>query len=508
MLYHAAALIAEVDPHGQPVRVDLYRQGPYDALLILSGGRSIGLIRHGPTLSLPNLRYRFGAMERLRYAERPTVVLILTHSAHAMGRTVRALDIPIDHRDIFVAREAVVLAADADEVVWQGCGNGVDMHPPVSIDPTLSLRAAMVWLDDLIEMYGVRGDGVRLVPDPDALYTRVVRSTMPDPPAQLASALAVRLTGVEKTALDLIAAWPLCTRKQLAGLMGGVTSRRVNQTLRSLVLHGLVRSDGPHLVLTDDGLACLARRDRTSVGQLLGRWSAALIETNKRKRSVYAGTALRALASQIRHQSGIIEIAASLTAEASSSPDYDLIDLLPTARAAIPYHHNGADYVILPDASFTLEHCGRCHLFLLEFERRATTPRRVPVRLRSYRRYFRSGYPGPDHGDTLPTVLFVFESYAAEDAFLRAAGNSAGVPFLTSNADTLAASGVLGRSWRLPLPRTPDRSDPCALDSVTTLRTSLFPALPSTHSPSRLRAPLRPCQTPKPRNPARCCRTA
>ena len=57
---------------------------------------------------------------------------------------------------------------------------------------------------------------------------------MPDPARQLASAPAVQLSRAEKDALDLLAAWPRCNREQLAGLMGGVTLRRVNQALRPL----------------------------------------------------------------------------------------------------------------------------------------------------------------------------------------------------------------------------------------------------------------------------------
>ena len=53
---------------------------------------------------------------------------------------------------------------------------------------------------------------------------------MPEPSdEQLKPALSVQLARAEKDALDLLSAWPLCTREQLAGLMGGVTLRRVNQ---------------------------------------------------------------------------------------------------------------------------------------------------------------------------------------------------------------------------------------------------------------------------------------
>ena len=180
--------------------------------------------------------------------------------------------------------------------------------------------------------------------------------------------------------LDLLAAWPLCTRAQLAGLMGGVTLRRVDQALRSLMHRSLVRSDGPLHVLTDEGQRYLARRDRAAVGLTLDRWSA---EPTNGKASVYSGSALRAIASQLQHHTGITDFAASLTAEVARSPDYDPFDLMPTSRSPIGYWHSGNNYVVHPDASFLLEYRGEWHSYFLEFERRATTPRRIPDRLES-----------------------------------------------------------------------------------------------------------------------------
>ena len=57
VLYGVAAMTADADPHQKPVRVDHYRNGPYDMLLTLSGGRTIGLIRQGPALPTSRLRY-------------------------------------------------------------------------------------------------------------------------------------------------------------------------------------------------------------------------------------------------------------------------------------------------------------------------------------------------------------------------------------------------------------------------------------------------------------------
>ena len=453
MLYRVAALVADADPHGKPVRVDLFRQGPYDVLLTLSGGRSLGLLRQGPVLPSSNLRYRLRSMEHLRYDERPTVTLILTYSDQATRRAIRSLGAP-EHHTTFVATEGELIAGDAGAVVWQQCGTGLAGNPPVGIAPDADLPSIVAWTDRLVDASSPPHRGPP-TPNPDAIYPDDVRATMPDPSIQLEPALSVQLTRADKDALDLLAAWPLCTREQLAGLMGGVTRRRAGQTLRSLMGRGLVRSDGPLHVLTDDGLTFLARRDRAAVGLTLDRWSA---EPASFDSTAYAGTALRAIASQLQHQAGITDFAAALAAEVARSLDYELLDLLPTSRSAAGYWYFGTNYVVHPDASFLLEYQGEWRPCFLEFERRATTPRRVPARLESYRRYFVSGWADRDHGGRLPLVLFVFESPVDEDGFLRIAAGVENAPVFSSNVEVLAERGVLGHSWRFRPPHPPDRA--------------------------------------------------
>ena len=137
---------------------------------------------------------------------------------------------------------------------------------------------------------------------------------------------------------------------------------------------------------------------------------------------------MRALASQMRHHAGVIDFAAALSAEVARSPDHDLFDLLPTSRSSIGYRYDWTTYVIHPDASFTLEYKGRWRPYLLEFERRATTPKRARSRLKSYQRYFLSGWAERDHEGRLPRVLFVFESPGNENAFLDVADTVKGCP--------------------------------------------------------------------------------
>jgi len=136
VLYHVAAIIAKADPEGQPVRVDHHRQGPYDLLITLSEGRSLGIVRQGQVLSSANLRYRLRTLEQLRSRQRPSATLVLTHSDQATRRAFRTLGDPLEHRSTFVATEGEMLAGDAEAQVWQQCGYGMGME--VTMKPCLS----------------------------------------------------------------------------------------------------------------------------------------------------------------------------------------------------------------------------------------------------------------------------------------------------------------------------------------------------------------------------------
>ena len=451
VLHRVAAMAADADPHGDSVRVDHYRNGPYDMLITLSGGRSIGVIRQGPALPTSRLRYRLRSIERLDSDETPFVTLVLTHADQATRRAIRSLGDPSEHHRTFVATEGELLAGDHTGVVWQQCGSGVG--EAVRIEADASLAGILAHAERLLDSsYSFLRDKPK--PNRRTLYPSGVQASMPEPTEQLTPALSVQLTRAEKDALDLLAAWPLCTREQLAGLMKGVTLRRVNQVLRSLSQQGLVRSDEPLHMLTDEGLTYLARRDRAAVGLTLDRWGAEPLYLNA---DIYTGTAVRALASQMKHHAGVVDFVAGLSAEVARSPDHDLFDLLPTSRSSIGYRYDWTTYVIHPDASFTLEYKGRWRPCLLEFERRATTPKRARARLKSYQRYFESGWAERDHARRPPRVLFVFESTDSEKAFLDVADTVKGVPIITSNAKTLAKRGILGDSWIFPPPHSLDR---------------------------------------------------
>ena len=231
VLHRVAAMVADADPHNDPVRVDHYRKGPYDMLITLSGGRTIGLIRQGPALPTSRLRYRLRSIERLDSSDRPFLTLVLTHADQATRRAIRSLGDPSEHRRTFVATEGELLAGDHEGIVWQQCGSGVG--EAVRIEADASLAGILALAERVLDSsYSFLRD--RPKPNRSALYPSGVQAAMPEPTEQLTPALSVQLTRAEKDVLDLLAAWPLCTREQLAGLMGGVTLRRVNQVLRSL----------------------------------------------------------------------------------------------------------------------------------------------------------------------------------------------------------------------------------------------------------------------------------
>ena len=469
VLYHVVALVAGADPKKRPVRVDHYRRGPYDALITLSGGLSVGLLRQGPTLPSANLRYRVRTIEKLPYDQKPTVNLVLTHSDQATRRAFRTLGSEMDYRTTFVVTQGELLAGDAQSPVWQQCGTGTSIVLPATIASDVSLTGILTWARWLVEanaesrrQHGVQPDD-RPTPDPGALYPASLRATMSQPAQELSSALSLRLTRAEKEALDLLSAWPLCTTHQLGGLMGGVTRRRANQVLRSMTQHGLVRADRQRHVLTDEGLKYLARRDRAAVGPVLARWSAG---PRGRRRPAYTGTSLRAMASQPRHHDAVTSLAAALAREGACSKDCGVLDLLPTSRSAVGYWNNGTNYVIHPDVSFTLDLLDDPRACFLEFERRATTPKRVRSRLQNYRRYFESGWAERDHGGRLPLVLFVFASHDDEDAFLDASAQVSHAPFASSNLQAIARRGILGDTWRRPAPHPAGRLPLHVLEKV------------------------------------------
>ena len=83
-------------------------------------------------------------------------------------------------------------------------------------------------------------------------------------------------------------------------------------------------------------------------------------------------------------------------------------------------------------------------------------------------RDFDSRNAGRDHGGARPLVLFVFESAQAGQTFVEVAATLDHTPFVSTHTAVLTEQGVLGESWRLPLPQPPGRQSLHDLGAVQT----------------------------------------
>ena len=137
LLYRVAAMIAGLGVGDVPARVKHCRSGPYDMLIHLVGGGSIGLVRQGPMLTAASLRYRIRTIERMDVRERPLVTLILADSEQDMRRTLRTIADPSEHRETCVAITAEAIIGKAKQQVWQPGGYGYASIPMFA--PTRSL---------------------------------------------------------------------------------------------------------------------------------------------------------------------------------------------------------------------------------------------------------------------------------------------------------------------------------------------------------------------------------
>ncbi len=194
----------------------------------------------------------------------------------------------------------------------------------------------------------------------------------------------------------------------------------------------------------------LARRDRASVGMILGRWSARRCKRAEGDTSAYRGSSLRTMASQMDHHDSLTQFAAALSAETTRSQGFEVLDLQPTSRSPIGYNYFGTNYVVHPDAAFLLGYWGQWRDCLLEFERRATTPKRVRARLTNYQRYFQSGWADRDHGGDLPLVLFVLDNQIRERLSAHCRHSRPTSPSHFQQRETLTQRGVLGDVWCTP----------------------------------------------------------
>ena len=184
-------LAATVDNAAHPIRLRLFRSGPLDAALMLPGGRTVGVVRHGPVADRTAFAKR---LWRLGQGPLPGTVLVLTPDEVRLRHARRLLARSPVNAALALERDAALGGADVP--IWR----------PSTGSAVLSLRYVL----------DRTGAGGELPPEPP-----LSRADLPrDLAADARRALPALLKPAEKRALDLLADWPWLLQKDLADLLG------------------------------------------------------------------------------------------------------------------------------------------------------------------------------------------------------------------------------------------------------------------------------------------------
>ena len=406
-----------------------YRGLPLDAGIVLNDGRTVGVIRQGLTADRTGFAKRIW---RLREGPPGGVLLLLPDEVRLRHsrRLAAGMLIP-------------ALLAQERDVVW--CGPDSPVWQLTSVNARLDLRAALGHVN--------KGGGLPVEPQP--LRATPPRDIAPNLDEKKAPdwLLPALLKPAGKLAFDLVSDWPWIASRHLRMLMG-VSQGRLSQVLLPLADAGLIERvscQDQRLILTDWGLALLARRDRTSVGVARKRWSAAPIDSRKLLdwRNV-SGRRSRQLLRNIEHTAAVHGFMAAL-AEQARSLGWEIVQLDPPHRASRHFRYGDRLRSIHPDGFGVLRRGNLTWGFFLEWERRAVRPTTMADRLAPYLRYYSTRRPTDDHGFR-PDVLVVFDDDLAASHFLRVAQEElerhrVDVPLFVSERAVLRRIGPLGLSW-------------------------------------------------------------
>ncbi len=428
VIYRLASALAE---QKRPLRLRWYRAQPADAALGLGDGRTLAVVRWGRTADRTAFAIR---ARRLREGPSYSGALVLAPDEvrlrHARRLLRRAPFI------CFFALERDAAWASCEAEVWRGPTAAVKL----SLKQALNHLAPQRWW----------------ALEPPARRARAPGPLDAGPEGRAPEwLLPARLKPTEKRMLDLVGDWPWIRADHLAALLG-VARRRVSKLSAGLARQDLLaahRIEGQRrLVVSNRGLALLARRDRASVGAARRRCSADLIDPEMplEWRNL-RGRRTRQLLRNLTHTEAVHAFLAAL-ANQCRPQGWRVTQLDPPQRASRYFRYQERLRSIQPDAFGVLSRHGQDQPFFLEWERRAIRPSTMAKRLAPYLRYYDTTRPLEDHG-AIPLVLVVFDDELAADHSLRIAyeeQDRAGVelPLFVSDREVLEQIGPFGQAWR------------------------------------------------------------
>ena len=428
VIYRLGSALAGIE---RPMQLRWYRSQPPDAAFALADGRSLAVLRWGRTADRTAVSIR---IRRLREGPAYSGALVLVPDEVRLRHARRLLrGAPFI---CFTALECDASRASSKARIWR-----------------VPSGAAQLSLREVLNHVGPEGRwAVEQAPQRSVAPSPLAADRVEREPDWL---LPARLTPTEKRTLDLVGDWPWIPSDHLGSLLG-VERRRVSQLTAGLERRELItahRIEGQRrFVLSDRGLALLARRDRASVAAARKRWSAAPLDPDAPVgwRNL-KGRRCRQLLRHLTHTEAVHGFLAALADQARSN-GWTLTQVDPPHRASRYFRLDGRLYSVQPDAFGVLRSDGRDLPFLLEWERRAIRPSTMARKLAPYLRYYSTKRPLEDHGAP-PLVLVAVEDPLAADHFLRVAGveqerTGVTLPLRVSDREALAEHGPLGSAWR------------------------------------------------------------
>ena len=443
-LYRAGMQVARCA--SGPVGWRWMRAGALDALLELPDGRTLALLRLGPTLSWQAMRSRIGTLYWLQQSRRcPAALLLLPGNLEAQRI---AADLRGRAIDAYAASECDVMCTSPGSAVWRSLRDTRGVTLTQAISGTTGKNKMGEW--GSIESARVSMPALPISDGANGLDLVATELTMPG-----------------RRLLDAIYDWPLTSAQRL-GMLLDMTEAMMKKTRAQLVKLGLVcqvriggtpelrQRNGTRLCLGADGLRYVARRDRRRVSDLIGRWSVTPDEAGDARLEILHyrldGSRLRVLARELRHTDGVSRFVGTLAAACREDDDWRLRQALPPHRWERWFRYDTGWRSVRPDATIELAHRGRRLSFLLEYEERARNPAPMTAKLLRYRRYFGAADTRADFDGRRPAALFVFldESTVSRFCTLAARALENPLPLLVSDTRTITDTGPLGRAWRSP----------------------------------------------------------
>ena len=271
----------------------------------------------------------------------------------------------------------------------------------------------------------------------------------------------------ERAVLDVVSDWPLMNGEQIRR-MTGYSKFSVNDllaALRKIDYVNRIRSGRENLVvLGDAGLRYFSLKDRVQLRDMRTDWGLSP-DTGAGVLNVddITGVKLRLLASQARHTAELYETVSLLSEGCRGRDDIDLLEIVPPDRSErwIPIGRvlrggRRRHFGVRPDsAGVASVASGIVRPFMLEYERRATSPQKMYERLRPYRNYYETVLTSEGwEAGFITLVVFDdrgtagrFVQFCHEHPFVSQVGGWSPMPVFVSSLQDLRSVGAAGACW-------------------------------------------------------------